>query len=111
ATVSQQPNLQWLGVQPDAAGDAAIIRIATTTIGTGDAAQRIVHDLRATAIPDALKGTGLDAFLGGSLLGYVDVKSNMESRLVPVFAYVLGLSFLLLLLVFRSIAIPAKAIL
>ncbi len=110
AAIGQQSNLQWIGVQTDAAGNAAIIRIATTTIGTGDAAQKIVHNLRSTVIPDSLKGSGLDAFLGGSLPGYVDVKSNMESRLVPVFAYVLGLSFLLLLLVFRSIAIPAKAI-
>src|SRR5207244_2438803 len=48
--------------------------------------------------------------VGGNLPGFVDMKAENDTKLPIVFGFVLGLSFILMLLVFRSVVIPAKAI-
>ncbi|HEX6115473.1 MAG TPA: MMPL family transporter, partial [Solirubrobacterales bacterium] len=54
---------------------------------------------------------GLEANVTGYTAGSEDFNELMESRVPVVFAFVLGLAFLLLLVTFRSIVIPLKAIL
>src|SRR5439155_14888085 len=46
----------------------------------------------------------------GETAGDVDFNANNRSRAPIVFAFVLGLAFLLMLITFRSIVIPIKAI-
>src|SRR5262249_45146777 len=75
-----------------------------------DQAQQLVGELRGTIIPRTFAGTGARVYLGGDLPQFVDWKSEMDLKTPVVFGFVLGLSFLLLLLVFRSVAIPLKAI-
>ena len=53
---------------------------------------------------------GVNADVTGITAGTEDFNTLMESRIVWVFAFVLGLAFLLLLVTFRSIVIPLKAI-
>jgi RND superfamily putative drug exporter len=63
-------------------------------------------------IPAALGGLhGAVYGVTGETAGNVDFTSTMRSRAPIVFAFVLGLAFLLLLLTFRSIVVPIKAIL
>jgi putative drug exporter of the RND superfamily len=108
--VSARGDLQWLGVKTNQAGDTALIQIASQQTGTGADAAKLVKDMRTTTIPQAFSGSGDKVYLTGSLPSYQDVKSAMNARIPVVFGFVLGLSFILLLLVFRSIVIPAKAI-
>jgi len=110
AAVDKQSDLQWLDVKFAKAGDVAEIDVAANTIDTDTVGRRIVHDLRGDAIPQAFNGSGAAVYLGGSLPSYFDVRDNMESKLPFVFAFVLALSFVLLMMVFRSLFIPAKAI-
>jgi putative drug exporter of the RND superfamily len=110
-SIQARPELQWLGVTPDAKGNTAIIEIAAPNLGTTPAAIAMMDDLRDNVVPAAFAGTSAQAYVGGELPSYIDAKAEMDSRLPVVFGFVLGLSFLLLLLVFRSIAIPTKAIL
>jgi uncharacterized membrane protein YdfJ with MMPL/SSD domain len=54
--------------------------------------------------------SGVEAGVTGDTAGTVDFNSTMNSHLPIVFAFVLGMAFLLLLLTFRSIVIPFQAI-
>lgn len=108
--VSGRSDLTWMGVQTDQSGRTALIRIASTVTDTGKDAAQLTKDFRTNLLPRAFNGTGATVHLDGAVPSYQDVRSSMEGSLPIVFAFVLGLSFVLLLLVFRSIVIPLKAI-
>ena len=79
--------------------------------GNDKASQRAVDDLRNTIVPATVgKVGGTDAFVTGYTAGSRDWNNLMKSRAPIVFAFVLTLAFLLLLVTFRSIVIPIKAI-
>ena len=65
--------------------------------------------LRDDTIPRATKGADITADVGGTTAGYVDLADEISSRLILTIAVVVGLSFFLLLLAFRSIVIPLTA--
>ena len=67
------------------------------------------HDLR-TAVGADLAGTGADGYVTGETAVNLDVRDMTDTYLPIVLAMVLGLSFLLLLVAFRSIVVPALAI-
>ena len=67
--------------------------------------------LRDTTIPQTIgKVAGTETNVTGMTAGSKDFNDKMNSRLPVVFAFVLGLAFLLLLVTFRSIVVPLKAI-
>ena len=79
---------------------------------TRPAASRLnkVRELRGTLIPKAFAGSGASVYVTGQTAGNVDYIDIVNRYFPWVFALVLGLSFVLLLVAFRSIVIPAKAI-
>ncbi|HET8643356.1 MAG TPA: MMPL family transporter [Pseudonocardiaceae bacterium] len=109
--VSLRKDVQWQGVTTAADGQTAIIEVIPASIGTESEALAIVDELRDELIPQAFQGSNAAVYLGGNTPMYVDVKAEMDGKVAVVFGFVLSLSFILLLLVFRSVAIPAKAIL
>ena len=70
----------------------------------------LVLTLRNQVIPGATAGTGVKAYVGGETAGSVDASTYLSMRLPWVIGTVLLLSFLLLMAVFRSLAIPIKAV-
>src|SRR5262249_53017609 len=67
--------------------------------------------VRGSYIPEAFAGTGAVVFVGGEAAHVLDY-ANLVSRFTPfVYALVLGLSFIVLLVLFRSIVVPIKAML
>jgi RND superfamily putative drug exporter len=90
-------------------GTAAIISVTPTTSPSDRATADLVTHLRNTTIPAGTKGTKMSADVGGTTAGYVDLAAAISSRLVITIAVVVGLSFLLLMLAFRSIVIPLTA--
>jgi RND superfamily putative drug exporter len=83
-------------------------------IGNGEdnTSYHALNVLRHDVIPPVL-GTlpaGTQALVTGDTAGSYDFNQTMKHRFLYVFAFVLGLAFLLLLLTFRSIVIPIKAI-
>lgn len=60
--------------------------------------------------PDALRGTGAQAYLTGSTAGQFDFRDTVAARLPVIIGVVLVLAFLLLMTVFRSLLIPLKAV-
>jgi RND superfamily putative drug exporter len=90
-------------------GDAVIIAYPESSPQSSQT-EALVHTLRNDAIPAATSGTKVAAYVGGETAGSVDASAYLSSRLVWVIAVVLLLAFLLLMAVFRSVAIPVKAV-
>ncbi|WP_211236585.1 MMPL family transporter [Arthrobacter castelli] len=70
---------------------------------------RLVTELRTDVLPEVAEGTGADYLVGGTTAAAIDFSSAVSERMPAFIASVVGLSALLLMLVFRSILIPLKA--
>jgi uncharacterized membrane protein YdfJ with MMPL/SSD domain len=80
--------------------------------GTDARSEAALARLRDTVVPQTVgKVPGAEVNVTGLTAGSKDFNDTMKSHLPLVFAFVLGLAFLLLLVTFRSIVIPIKAIL
>jgi RND superfamily putative drug exporter len=96
--------------QPNEAGDAAIIQVFPTTSPQSEETANLVDTLREDVVPAATAGTDVDVLVGGITAGAVDY-SDYTAEQLPVFiGAVLVLSFLLLMVVFRSLLVPLKAV-
>ena len=69
-----------------------------------------VEELRDDFIPDAFRGVQANVHVGGPSADDIDFNNIARQYQPIVFAFVLGLSFILLMIVFRSIVIPFTAI-
>jgi RND superfamily putative drug exporter len=91
--------------------NVAIVDIPLAGNGTDSASIRALDALRDTVIPQTIdKVPGTTTGVTGMTAGSHDFNSQMNSRAPWVFAFVLGLAFCLLMVTFRSIVIPIKAI-
>jgi RND superfamily putative drug exporter len=91
------------------AGDAAIVTIVPRTGPQSAATDNLVARLRQQTIPQTLRGSEIDTFLGGSTATFDDQSSYIADRLPVFFLGIIGLSFLLLLFAFHSPLISLKA--
>src|SRR6266550_3349844 len=108
--VSQTPGVAAATpVQIDKAGTTAYLNAVATTGPAEQATSDLVSKLRSGVIPDAEKGTNMHAYVGGSTASNVDLASDISSKLLLQILVVIALSFLLLLLAFRTVVIPAQA--
>ena len=96
-------------VSPDKT--VAVVSVPMQGTGTDDASLTALDTLRDDVIPATIAQVpGVEANVTGMAAGSKDFNDQMQSRLPFVFAFVLGLAFVLLLLTFRSIVVPLKAI-
>jgi RND superfamily putative drug exporter len=99
-------------VQPSR--DGSVVKVSTYLKGDtqNDAAFAAVRQLRSETVPRAFGGVpGLTAYVGGNTAFFTDFLTVTDTYQWIVLAFVLGLSFVLLTVVFRSIVVPIKAIL
>jgi RND superfamily putative drug exporter len=76
-----------------------------------EAAFQAIRDLRAEVVPAAFDGVdGVEVLVGGNTAFFTDFLDVADQYQWIVLAFVLGLSFVLLTVVFRSIVVPVKAI-
>jgi RND superfamily putative drug exporter len=97
-------------VRYSATGDTAAIGVQVGGDRTGPTALAAVRHLRSVEIPRAFAGTDVHVVVGGDTADNVDFIDAMNAWLPIVFVFVLGLSFVLLTIVFRSIVIAATSI-
>ncbi|WP_326689825.1 MULTISPECIES: MMPL family transporter [unclassified Streptomyces] len=89
-------------------GDTATLS-AVPDYGPSDSrTEDVVHDIRDQA-GDIKRGTGATMLVTGSTAVAIDFSQVMNDALVPYLALVVGLAFVLLMLVFRSVLVPLKA--
>jgi RND superfamily putative drug exporter len=93
----------------NAAGDTALLTAIPTTKPQDRETSALVHRLRDTTLPTATADSGVTALVGGPTAGFIDQSDKISSRLIVFIAAVVALSFLLLMVVFRSILVPLKA--
>ena len=87
---------------------AALVTVIPDSAPQEQATRDLVHRLRQI-IPEAVGASGAEAFVGGSTASFIDVGDRISSRIPFFFAAVIGMSFVLLMAVFRSVLIPLKA--
>jgi RND superfamily putative drug exporter len=79
--------------------------------GSDATSRRALRTLHDTIVPSTLgKIPGGTALVGGNLKASIDFNNQLRNGIVPVFLFVMGITFLLMLVAFRSIAIPATTI-
>jgi RND superfamily putative drug exporter len=89
----------------------AIVDIPLAGDGTDSVSEAALVRLRDDVIPATIgRAPGTEANVTGMTAGSKDFNDTMASHLPLVFGFVLGLTFLLLLVTFRSLVIPIKAI-
>jgi uncharacterized membrane protein YdfJ with MMPL/SSD domain len=92
-------------------GEVAVISIPMEGNGTDATSVKGLETLREELIPQTLGSVdGVDAYVTGLTAGSEDFDAQMTKTAPIVFAFVLGLAFVLLMVTFRSIVIPIKAI-
>ena len=92
-------------------GDLTALTVPIAGDADSEAATQAVEDLRSNLIPRAFDGVDANVLVGGHTAETVDYEHLTSHWLPLVFLFVLGLSFILLTIAFRSIVVPATAIL
>src|SRR3954451_15430394 len=89
----------------------AVVEIPLPGNGTDQTSNAALMELRDHTIPQTIdKVAGTKTYVTGTTAGSKDFNDRLSARLPIVFAFVLGLAFLLLLVTFRSRVVPLKAI-
>ncbi|MEP6843515.1 MAG: MMPL family transporter [Pseudolysinimonas sp.] len=93
---------------PNATLDTAIIQVIPTTGPTDPATTKLVESIRALE-PSIAAKYGTPIAVTGATAVAIDISSRLDSALLPFGLIVVGLSVLLLTIVFRSLLVPLKA--
>ncbi len=88
-------------------GDTAVLTVVPTTSPDAQETEDLVHLLRDDALADQPDGTSVH--VGGATATNIDLADKLEDRMLWFMGFVVGLSFLLLLVEFRSLFVPIKA--
>ena len=91
-------------------GNLTVIAIPVPGAPSGAEAFDLIKRLRDDYIPAAFAGVPAEVHVGGISAEFLDFDTQLSAYLPIIFAFILGVSFILLLVVFRSIVIPIKAI-
>ncbi|MGH2751899.1 MAG: MMPL family transporter [Actinomycetota bacterium] len=97
-------------VRFDDAGDTAVIAAPVNADPQSQTATSSIDRIRDDHVPQAFEGVDAEVLVGGDTAFNKDFFDLTDTYTPIVFAFVLGLSFLLLMVVFRSIVVPLKAI-
>jgi RND superfamily putative drug exporter len=89
--------------------DTVVLTAIPATSPQEKQTEALVNTLRDDVLPSALDGSGAEAFVTGQTASYIDISEKLAARLPVFIAAVVGLSFVLLMLVFRSLVVPLKA--
>ncbi|WP_026875535.1 MMPL family transporter [Jiangella gansuensis] len=89
-------------------GDTALMTVIPQSSPSSAATEDLVGDIRAAA-GDFESATGAAVMVTGTTAITIDFSETMNDALVPYLALVVGLSFVLLAMVFRSVLVPLKA--
>ncbi len=92
------------------AGDTAIVTVFPKHSPQDAGTQELVHRLRHDVLPRAAVEAGVDRpLVTGRTAVFIDISEKITARLPPFIGGVLLMSFILLMIVFRSILVPLKA--
>ena len=97
-----------LPVEFNEPGTAATFTVIPTTGPRSQETEELVHRLRRV-VHEQAKVAGTEAFAGGETAVFIDLGDKIGASMPLFLAAVIGLSFLLLMALFRSVLVPLKA--
>ncbi|MEU6169124.1 MMPL family transporter [Streptomyces tanashiensis] len=89
--------------------DTAVVTVVPATGPTDTRTEDLVRSLRATADGTEKRTGATEILVAGQTAMFIDFSQTLDDALLPYLALVVGLAFLLLMLVFRSVLVPLKA--
>lgn len=111
ANLSQTPGVAFTTPpQPNEAGDAALMMVFPTTSPQDEATTDLVHHLRDDVVPQSIEGSSAVVKVGGAAAAAIDFSEHTLNQMPLFLGAVLVLSFILLMVVFRSVLVPLKAV-
>ncbi|MFE2109751.1 MMPL family transporter [Kitasatospora sp. NPDC059463] len=84
-----------------------ITQVIPTTAPQDEATSDLINHLRDTVVPQYTQGTSLQVYVGGLTATFIDFATVTSEKLPWLLITIVGFSFLLLVLAFRSLLIPA----
>ncbi|MGW2045140.1 MMPL family transporter [Streptomyces sp. NPDC001858] len=90
------------------AGDTAMITVIPKSKPSSTQTEDVVHAIRAAGV-DVTVDTDAKVLVTGTTAMNIDFSQKLNDALIPYLGLVVGLAFLLLIVVFRSILVPLKA--
>ncbi|MCU1356991.1 MAG: hypothetical protein JWM89_2409 [Acidimicrobiales bacterium] len=112
ARIAQDREVAFVAPDPRISkdGTTALLTVFPKSAPQDVETQKLVHRLRADVLPDARRKAGVDKTLvTGSTAFFIDISDKITSRLPIFIGSVLVMSFVLLMMVFRSVLVPLKA--
>ncbi|MFJ6130411.1 MMPL family transporter [Streptomyces griseoviridis] len=90
--------------------NVAEIKVPLAGNGSGDRSRAALERLRGELIPETLQPVVSQAYVTGELASSVDFNEQLKRGIVPVLAFIVGVTFLLMLVCFRSLPIAIVSI-
>jgi putative drug exporter of the RND superfamily len=97
------------GPETNQGQDIAILHVVPATSPQDERTSELLGRIREETLPSTLAGSEVEASVTGSTALIDDVSSRLHQRMPWFLAAVVGLSFLVLMVVFRSVLVPLKA--
>src|SRR5918995_2050172 len=97
-------------LETNRADDLTVLTVPVRGDPLGQEAVDAVRELRTDHVPHAFPDRGVEVLVAGDTAESIDESDTMSHWLPIVFSFVLGLSFVLLTIAFRSLVVAAKAI-
>lgn len=108
--IADQPNVDSvLPVIPNETKDTAILIVYPESSPQDVKTEDLIKSLRTEVIPETLDGSGINVYVGGVTALFADMGDQLGERLPLFIGAVMALSFILLMIVFRSLLVPLKA--
>ncbi|MGH3017961.1 MAG: MMPL family transporter [Gaiellaceae bacterium] len=109
-TLSEDPRFGPGRIERSADGETAVLTVPVKGDPSGEAAIDGVRDLRSQIVPAAFRNTVTEVLVGGITAENIDYFDSVIDPAPIVIAFVLGLTFVLLTIVFRSVAIAGLSV-
>ncbi|MFF4330412.1 MMPL family transporter [Streptomyces sp. NPDC001591] len=93
---------------PNAVGDTAVLNVVPSSGPTEHRTEELVTTIRAKAA-GIERDTGAEILVTGQTALFIDFSRTLDEAMLPYLGLVVGLAFLLLVLIFRSLLVPLKA--
>jgi putative drug exporter of the RND superfamily len=110
AGLARRPIFADPSLEATRTGEVARITVPIAGDPVGEPATQAVRELRGDLIPRAFAGVDAEVLVTGDTAEELDYHDTVDAWVPRVLAFVLGLSFVLLTIAFRSIVVPLKAI-
>ncbi|BCB84581.1 MMPL family transporter [Phytohabitans suffuscus] len=112
AAITRLPNVASVSppVYDQARGNTALMSVVSASAPASAATEDLVDDIRRSAA-QLRPQTRADVSVTGQTAIDIDITKRTSETIVPYLAIVVGLAFLLLMVVFRSLLVPLKAVL